>query len=158
MSPSLSGRPVTRLGYQGCLLLALLGSALATPTAPAVPITPATPAAVPARQQEAADLCLQYVSVRLGHLMGLHVLQTKAPQPPAQLWLVTGEDRQGTPPVSFVCALRYTPAQTPAWSLEKLDLLQLNSPRAEIPVPSTDDPDVPPGSRQTGSETPHPHR
>ncbi len=97
----------------------------------------ATPAAAvtAARQQEAADLCLQYVSVRLGHLMGLHVVQTKAPQPPAELWLVTGEDRQGTPPVSFVCALRYQPSQQPDWSLEKLDLLQLNSASKQVLVP-----------------------
>lgn len=67
--------------------------------------------------------------------MGLHVVQTKAPQPPAELWLVTGEDRQGTPPVSFVCALRYQPAQQPDWSLEKLDLLQLNSASKQVPVP-----------------------
>lgn len=143
------GRCMTRLGCQGSLLLTLLAPVLATPTLPATQ---------PTRQQEAADLCLQYVSVRLGHLMGLHVLQTKAPQPPAELWLVTGEDRQGTPPVSFVCTLRYQPTQTPAWSLEKLDLLQLNSPRAEIPVPSTDGPNVPPASRQTGSKSLHLHR
>ena len=67
----------------------------------------ATPAAAvtATRQQEAADLCLQYVSVRLGHLMGLHVMQTKAHNPLRCCgW---SRERTGRVPRRSVLSVRY---------------------------------------------------
>ncbi|MFC3914403.1 hypothetical protein ACFOSS_13135 [Pseudaeromonas sharmana] len=100
-----------------------------------------TPAAVLSPQQQAAaDTCLQYVSFRLGHMLSLKINQVAEPKPPASLWLVVGEDRQQTKPISFVCHLTYQNAQ---WSLEKLELLQLNSETLPAPTPSADDQGAP---------------
>lgn len=119
----------------------LLALSLITGVAGASPVTAAhKPVILNAQQKAAADVCLEYVSYRLGHMMGLAVTQVAIPTPPATLWLVVGEDKQQARPISFVCHLDYQQAR---WALEKLELLQLNSATLPAPAPSTNGPGAP---------------
>jgi hypothetical protein len=114
-----------RLVILAALSLGLAANGIAA--SPAKP-TPHDNTPLSAQQQAAADTCKTYVSFRLGSLLSLHITEVSVPKPPANRWLVIGEDKSKTPAVSFICHLL---PRNQGWELEKLELLQLAEPAVE---------------------------